>query len=257
MSDVRSGGLGIWDLSGRVAVVVGGSSGIGAATARRLAEAGARVFVGYRSGKDRADAVVAALPGEGHHAVPIDVTDAESLADAARYVAERTDCVEVLVNSGGTTSKVAHHDLDLLTDEVFDSVLVANVRGPFATVRAFRSLLEAAGEAAVVNVSSISGFTGSGSNVAYCASKAALDSLTRSLGRALGPAIRFVSVSPAAVDTAFVAGRSHEDIEKQAAATPLKTLVDPDDIAVSILGTLTHLRLTTGAVVITDGGKFL
>lgn len=255
--ELHSAGLGIWDLRDRVAVVIGGSSGIGAATARRFARAGARVVVTYRTGSDRAAEVVASLDGQGHLAVPLDLLRGETIEAAVSLVAERFGRVDVLINSGGTTVKVAHEDLDGLTDDAFDEIMAANVRGPFAVVRAFRQQLEASGDSIVVNVSSIAGFTGSGSSVAYCASKAALDSLTRSLGRVLGPGIRVVSVSPAAVNTAFVAGRSHEDIVRQAKATPLQVVVDPDDVAVSILGTVTHLRLTTGTVVVTDGGKSL
>ncbi|MEV5837694.1 SDR family oxidoreductase [Nocardia sp. NPDC052112] len=257
VEQVRSGGLGIYDLHGRNAVVVGGSSGIGAATAVRLAEVGATVAVGYRSGRERAEKVVESLPGEGHFTVPIDILDTAVLTAAAEQLASVFGRVDVLINSGGTTVRIPHDDLDALDDTTFDQILAANVRGPFATVRALRSLLEASGDGVVVNVSSISGFTGSGSNVAYCASKAGLDSLSRSLGRALGPTIRFVSIAPAAVDTDFVPGRDREAVAAQAASTPLKVLADPDDVAVSILGVVTHLRLTTGSLVVTDGGKWL
>jgi 3-oxoacyl-[acyl-carrier protein] reductase len=253
----RPGKLGLYDLQDRVALVVGGSSGIGAATARRLAAAGAHVIVGYRSGKERAEAVLAELDGHDRLAVHVDLLDSDTLTGASEQIVARFGRLDVLVNSAGTTVRVPHGDLDALDDATFDQILAANVRGPFATVRALLPLLRASGEAVVVNVSSISGFTGSGSNVAYCASKAGLDSVTRSLGRALGPDIRFVSVSPAAVDTDFVPGRGREAIRAQAASTPLHVIVDPDDVAVSILGVITHLRITTGAVVVTDGGKFL
>jgi 3-oxoacyl-[acyl-carrier protein] reductase len=189
--------------------------------------------------------------------VRADVLNSETLRAASETVEDTFGSLDVLVNSGGTTVKVSHGDLDSLDDATFDRVLATNVRGPFATIRALLHLLEADAGAVVVNVSSIAGLTGSGSNVAYCASKAALDSLTRSLGRALGPKVRMVSVSPAAVDTDFVPGRRREDVVAQAARTPLGTLVTPDDVAVSILGIVTHLRLTTGAVVVADGGWFL
>ena len=88
-------------------------------------------------------------------------------------------------------------------------MLIANVRGPFAMIRAFAPLLRESGDGVVINVSSIAGFTGSGSSIAYAASKAALDNMTMSLARVLGPQIRVLCVSPGAVNTDFVAGRSH------------------------------------------------
>jgi len=143
------------------------------------------------------------------------------------------------------------------SDELIDALMVANVRGPFAMIRAFAPLLKASRDGTVVNVSSVSGFTGSGSSVAYCAAKAALDTMTMSLGRALGPEIRVLCVSPGAVNTDFVAGRGLPQLEKIAQATPLKKIVQPDDVARAILACVTHLKVTTGAIIVCDGGRFL
>ncbi|TDD96326.1 SDR family NAD(P)-dependent oxidoreductase [Actinomadura rubrisoli] len=254
---LRSGGLGPYDLHGKVAVVTGASSGIGAATARALARAGAHVVVGYNSGPDRADEVVRTLAGDGHQALRLPIEDTPALKIAAAQVAERFGEVHVLVNSAGSTAKVAHDDLETMTDELFDAMLRINVRGPFAVIRAFVPLLRAGGDAVVVNISSVSGTTASGSNIAYCAAKAALDNLTMSLGRALGPGIRFVGVAPAAVETGFVAGRGRDAIAAQAASTPLKVLVHPDDIAEAVLGVVRNMRVVTGTTFMVDGGKHL
>ncbi|QXJ21136.1 SDR family oxidoreductase [Actinomadura graeca] len=254
---LRSGGLGPYDLRGKVAVVTGASSGIGAATARALARAGAQVVAGYNSGRERADDVVRALPGDGHQALHLPIEDTPALEAAAAEVSGRFGAVHVLVNSAGSTAKVAHADLEAMTDELFDAMLRTNVRGPFAVTRTFVPLLRASGDAVVVNISSISGMTASGSNVGYCAAKAALDNLTMSLGRALGPAIRFVGVAPAAVETDFVAGRGRDAIAAQAASTPLKVLVHPDDIADAVLGVVRNMRVATGTTFVVDGGKHL
>lgn len=243
-------------LDGKVAVVIGGSGGIGAASAQRLAAEGARVLVGYNRSQDRAEALVAQLAGQGHGVFQIAIEDSQSVLAAAAAVAAQTDKVDILVNSAGVTRPVPHADLEALDDALFDSILIGNVRGPFSVIRALRSLLEAAGSAVVVNISSISGFTGSGSNVAYCASKGALDTMALSLGRALGPAIRVVTVSPGAVATDFVAGRGRDALEKIAASTPLKTIVEPDDVAEAVYAA-TQLRATTGARIVVDGGRFL
>lgn len=257
MNAVRPGGLRTFPLEGKVAVVTGGSSGIGAATAHRLAERGASIVVGYHHGADRAAEVVGRLPGSGHRHLAMPVEDSGRLAEVARLVETGYGRCDVLVNSAGVTRKIPHTDLDALDDETFDSLMRVNVRGPFATVRAFAPLLARTADAVVVNVSSISGSTASGSNIAYCAGKAALDNITMSLGRALGPAIRVLGVAPAAVDTAFVPGRDHQAVLAQASTTPLRISVTPDDVALAVVGAVTHFRISTGTTFVVDGGKHL
>ncbi len=257
MSGLRPGGDGPYRLEGRVAVVTGGSSGIGAATAHRLAEAGARVAVGYNSGADRAAAVVAGLSGEGHRAIPLPMEDSDAIRAAAATITRDMGRADILVNSAGTTRAVPHADLDAMDDDTFDRILRVNVRGPFATIRAFAPLLRASGDAVIVNVSSLSATTGLGSSIAYCASKAALDTMGLSLARILGPEVGVIGVSPAAVATDFVPGRGREAVERQAAATPLKRVAEADDVALAILAAVTHLRLTTGSTIVVDGGRHL
>src|SRR5438105_9095791 len=142
------------DLTGRVAVITGASSGIGAASARLFAEAGARVVVGYNQGADRANAVVESLAGGGHKAIRLPLEDSAEIRKAAAAVREEFGRADILVNSAGFTRMVAHHDLEALTDELIDQVLTANVRGVFATIRAFAPLLREAGDGVIVNISS-------------------------------------------------------------------------------------------------------
>ena len=202
MSDApkpRPGNLGTLDLHGKIAVISGGSSGIGAATAQRLAAAGAIVWVGYNTGQERAKAVLASLPGTGHQPLFMPMTDSAALTQAAATVASVHGKVHVLVNSAAVTRAVKHADLDALDDELFDQVMITTVRGPFATIRAFRALMKASGDAIVINISSLAGVTGTGSSIAYGASKAAMDVMGISLARVLGPEIRVIGISPSAV----------------------------------------------------------
>ncbi len=257
MNEVKPGNLGTYGLQGRVAVISGGSSGIGAACARRLAALGARVAIGYNSGRDRAEALAAELPGEGHLPVFLPMTDSAAIAAAATLVEATFGRADVLVNSAGTTRAVLHGDLDALDDETFDRILVTNVRGPFATIRAFAPLLKRGGDAVVVNISSLAALNGLGSSIAYCASKAAMDTMALSLARVLGPEIRIIGISPAGVDTDFVPGRSRDAVLKQASLSALKTVCQADDVAMAVEAAVTHLRLTTGSVVLVDGGRRL
>ena len=244
-------------LAGKVAVVAGGSGGIGRETCRLLAEAGARIVVGYRSGKERADAIVAGLPGEGHVALPVSIEETSTIEAFRDVVLSACGRVDMLVNTAGITKPISHSDLDALTDALIDEIFVNNWRGVFATIRAFAPALKASGDGLVVNVSSIAAFTGVGSNVAYCGAKAGLDIMANSLGRALAPEIRVMTVSPGAVDTQFVPGRGKEFTDKVAATTPLKRITSPTDVAEAILSCATHLKFSTGSRIVVDGGRHL
>lgn len=244
-------------LGGKVAVVTGGSNGIGAATVRRLAEAGTRVVVGYNSGLDRAQRLIEELPGAGHLAVHIRLQDTSTIQAACVQVAESFGRADILVNSAGVTRPIPHADLEALDDATIDNILIANVRGPFAAIRAFAPMLRASGNGVIVNISSLSAVTGMGSNIAYCGSKAALDTMTMSLARVLGPEIRVLCVSPGAVPTDFVAGRDRAAVERLAQGTPLKRVTEADDVALAVLSCVTHLRSSTGTRIVVDGGRHL
>ena len=257
MSELRVGGQGEYGLQGRIAVVTGGSSGIGAAIVRRLAAQGARVVIGYHHGAERATTLAREIGGTGHLALRIPLEDSAGLKAAATEVEAKLGRVDVLVNSAGITKAVPHADLDGLDDETFDRIMRINVRGPFATIRAFAPLMKKSDDAVIINISSLSGETGNGSSIAYCASKAALDTMGLSLARALAPKIRVIGVSPAAVATDFVPGRGRAGVEKQAATTPLKIVSEPDDVAMAVIAAITHLRLSTGTTLVVDSGRHL
>jgi 3-oxoacyl-[acyl-carrier protein] reductase len=244
-------------LAGKVAVVCGGSGGIGAGSARLLATAGATVVVGYHRNATKAASVAAGLSGEGHLALAAPMTDSEALGRLADAVATRLGRADILVNSAGMTRPVAHRELDALTDEIIDEVFKVNWRGPFAAVRAFRPLLAASGDGLVVNISSIAASTGVGSSIAYCGAKAGLDIMTVALARALAPEVRVLAVSPGVVDTEFVAGRTAEANAKIAAGTPLKRVASTEEVARAVLACATHLTFSTGSIIQVDGGRHL
>lgn len=245
------------ELTGKVVVVIGGSSGIGAAAVKHFAALGASIVVGYHNGEERAQALIDSLPKADHMIGRISLEDPATFAALADRLKGKFGKIDVLVNSAGFTRAIRHADLDALDDALFEQILVANVRGPYSAIRALAPLLRASGSGVVINVSSVSGFTASGSNVAYCASKAALDNITMSLGRALGPEIRFVSVSPGAVATDFVPGRDRAALEAGAKSSPLRRVVEPDDVAAAITACVTHLKVSTGVRIVVDGGRHL
>jgi NAD(P)-dependent dehydrogenase (short-subunit alcohol dehydrogenase family) len=212
----------------------------------------------YRSGSAaQAEALAAALPGRGHVAIAVEISDSATLKAAADAVAQRLGRADILVNSAGYTKPVPIADLDALSDELIDDMLKVNFRGVLATIRAFAPLLKASGDGLVVNISSIAAFTGVGSNLAYIAAKAGLDAVGDALARALAPQVRVLSVSPGVVDSGFVPGRGADFNAKAAATVPLRRIGTPDDVAAAVQACATTLRYATGTRIVVDGGRHL
>ncbi|MEH2531768.1 3-oxoacyl-[acyl-carrier protein] reductase [Bradyrhizobium sp. AZCC 1588] len=241
----------------KVVLVTGGNSGIGKATAARLAAMGSAVVVGYNSRRSLAEEVIDGLQGSRHVAMRIAIDDPTAISEATAAVDKQYGRLDALVNCGGATTPVPAADLEALTDDIFDRTVTLNLRGPFAMVRAFRPLLERGSGSAIVNISSIAARTGLGSSLAYLAAKAGVDALTIALAKVLAPRIRVFSVSPAGVDTDFVPGRSREQLQKTAERLPLAHVTTPDDVARAVVACIVNLTSSTGIVVPVDEGRHL
>lgn len=244
-------------LAGKIAVIVGGSGGIGAAAAQMLAAEGATVVVTWRSGEAAANALLAKLPGKGHIARRAIVEDTATLTELASEVQRAFGRCNILVNTAGYTKPIPIGDLDALTDEFIDDMFKVNWRGQFAAIRAFTPMLKASGDGLIVSVSSIAGLSGVGSNLAYAAIKAGIDTMTKSLARALAPSVRVMSVSPGVVATDFVPGRDAAALEKVAPTIPLKRVATAEDVGRAIAACATHLTYSTGSLIVVDGGRAL
>jgi 3-oxoacyl-[acyl-carrier protein] reductase len=247
-------------MNGKVILVVGGAGSIGAVTARNFAELGARVAISHRDiPEDTAAAaqVVQSLPGEGHAALVADVARTDTLKALRAEIERRYKRLDILVNAAGFTKPVPHADLEALDDDLIDRMFAVNWRGQFATIRTFTPLLKASGDSLIVSLSSIAGTNGIGSSIAYCAAKAGIDVMTKSLARVLAPEVRVLAVAPGVVDTNFVLGRGTDFNAKTAATTPLKRIAVPGDIASAILACATQLGFATGTTFVVDGGRSL
>ena len=244
-------------LLGKVVLVTGGAGGIGSAICRTLASQGATLIVGYHSSLAAATALLDEPPFQGrqHRTLAVNVKDSAQLEQAASEIAHGFGRLDMLVNCAGTTRFVPADDLYGLDDALIDDVLMTNVRGPIIVIRALRALLAKSDSALIVNISSIAAQTAMGSNIVYCASKAALDNLTKSLGRALAPAIRVISIAPGLVDTAFVKQMPQAWRDEQIAKTPLGHLTSPEQVALAVSAAATHLTFSTGTIFSVDGGR--
>ncbi len=241
------------DLDGRVALVTGSSSGIGAATAGALAARGARVVVNSASSVSAGERVAAGL----HDAIYVQA-DIGDPAEADRLVAatlERYGRLDILVNNAGTTQVISHHDLDAVTDEVWEQILRVNVIGTWGMIRAAVPHLRASGDGVIINVTSIAGVRPTGSSIPYAVSKAALNHMTLLLANVLGPSIRVNAVAPGLIDTPWTADWT-EIRDAYRRLTPLRRSGTAEEVAGACLG-LIDAPFTTGQVLVVDGGMAL
>ena len=246
------------DLGGRIALVTGGSRGIGAATALEFAERGAQVVVVYRSKPDEAAAVVEGLPGSGHRAAQCDVSSTGNLIRLREDVAGKEGFVSYLINNAGWSATVPHLDLDALTDEIIERTFSVNTFGLLKACRELAPLLRADKPGgAIVNVSSVAARNGMGSSIAYCASKLAVESITQTLARVFGPEIRVMAVAPGLTATAMTSGWSDEQNARRVQSNAMKRMADPSEIAKAIVHTAADLTYSTGSTVMAEGGRTL
>lgn len=252
-------------LKGKVAIVTGSATGLGAAVALQLAEKGCNVVINYTKSEKEAKETLAACQAKGVEAI-LAQGDVGEDADCRRIVDEtvkKWGRVDVLVNNAGGTKFANHAELDELNAEDFLWIYKVNVVGAYQMIRACAPYMKEAGKGSVVNVSSIAGVTGIGSSVAYAASKGALNTMTLSLARSLAPKIRVNAVCPGFIGTRWFSDRfgqqTFEGIKRQQEqSTPLGRAGTPEDIATAVVffcgeGS-DHI---TGETLITDAGMHL
>lgn len=238
----------------KLALVTGGSGGLGAAICKKLAASGYNVIVTYNSNKVAAESVLASLSAGEHSIHKLEMTDSKAISALAKQLERDNQDLDLLVNCAGMTKFVAHHDLDGLSDELMDQIFSVNVRAPFAMVRAFQPALKRT-KGCVVNITSIAAQTAMGSNIAYCASKSAVENMTRSLARALSPDIRVLAVAPGLVDTDFVKGLDSDWRNAQQQATPLQRLALEEEVADAVFVAADVMTFSTGCTIPVDGGR--
>jgi 3-oxoacyl-[acyl-carrier protein] reductase len=233
-------------LEGKLALVTGGSRGIGRAIALELGRAGAEVVVGYRTGREEAESVAAEIGGR---ALEADVSDAES----AKALVETAGDVDVLVNNAGLTRDGL---LVRMSDEDWRTVIDTNLSSVFYTCRAAARPMMRKRAGSIVNVSSIVGVHGNGGQTNYAASKAGIIGFTKSLARELGSRnVRANVVAPGYVTTQLTDVLPQEATDAMLANTPLGRLGDPEDVAGAVRFLCSDAAaFVTGDVLLVDGG---
>lgn len=248
------------DRSRPVALVTGSATGVGRACILQFARKGYEVVVNYSRSESEAKSTVADAENLGSRALLVrcDVADESGDRDMIGKINEEFGRLDVVVNNAATTSFVEHSDLDGLTEPMWDRMLAVNLKGAFFVTRAAADLLRSGDGGSVVNVSSVAGITGRGSSIAYCATKSALNTMTKSLARVFAPKVRVNAVCPGPINSRWITeGNPDWDIEDMVADYPIPRASEPEDIADAVLFFACVSRMTTGQVLCVDGGQTL
>jgi 3-oxoacyl-[acyl-carrier protein] reductase len=252
------------NLEGAAVIVTGSGTGLGAAVAKRLSSEGAKVVINYSRSEAEARATVEACEKLGAETLlcRADVSVDEDCRRMASETITKWGRIDGLVNNAGRSKFVDLKDLEALSGDDFLNLYAVNVVGPFQMARAVAPQMKAQGKGAIVNVSSTSGITGSGSSIAYAASKGALNTMTMSLARAMGPEIRVNSVCPGFMQTRWwwdVLGeeRYQAKVLRVGEGAPLKAAGTPDAVAEPVVWLLKGAEHMTGQTFIVDGGLHL
>jgi NAD(P)-dependent dehydrogenase (short-subunit alcohol dehydrogenase family) len=239
-------------LQNQVALVTGGGKRIGRAIALTLGRAGADVIVNYNQSKEEAQAVAREISAMGVRSVAMraDVSRPKQVASMFRAVEKRFGRIDLLVNNAGIFFPKSWDELE---EKDFDRVLGANLKGPFFCAQAAGRMMMRQRGGNIINLSSLGGIQSWPNYMHYCASKAALISLTRTLAKALAPTIRVNSVAPGTI--MFPDEKRDARIRKGIKDTPLAKTGTADDIAQTVLFLATQSDFITGQVLVVDGGK--
>lgn len=245
----------------KVAIVTGSATGVGAAAGIMLAEKGVNVVINYTRSKDEAEATVAECEKKGAQAIAVqaDVSDDDACRALAAAAIEKWGRIDYLINNAARTKFNPYEDLDGLDKQDFLDIYAVNVVGAYQMVRAVEPHMRKLGAGAIANNSSIGGVTGIASSMAYAASKAALNLMTKSLAHVLAPEIRINAVVPGMIQTRWLkAGMGDEAyaamLEGASKMVPLKKIATAEEVAEVLVWFLEGAAVVTGETLIVDSG---
>lgn len=252
------------NVEGKVAIITGGGTGVGRATALDLAARGCAVAVNYSRSAAEAETTAADVAKRGVKSLAFraDVADDADCRALVETTVRELGRVDVLVQSAGVTSFIPHANLDAVGADDWQRILGVNLIGAFQMARAVKAPMDAAGGGVIVNVSSVAGIAGVGSSIPYCASKAGMNSLTITLARALAPKIRVVAVAPGFITGRWLEGglgpAAYAAVKKaMEAKSPLGKVCEPEDVSAAIVSLICGSDLVTGVVVPVEGGMLI
>lgn len=246
------------DFSGRVALVTGGSRGIGRACCKRLAECGADVAVNYRANKEAAQESAAAVEQAGARSIIVqaDVADADAAGHMVSKVEDHLGPIDLLVNNAGIFDVGSHKDI---TADLWQQTIDCNLTGTYHVTWAVKDGMINRGFGRIVNIASIAALAARPHAIAYSVSKAGMIALTQSLSSAIAAhGIRVNAVAPGLIDTEILNDTDPSLLDNLIKDTPMGRMGQPDEVADTVLFLLSDLsRFTTGQTVVCSGGRVL
>ena len=226
------------EIKGSVAVVTGGTGGLGRVIARKLAEAGANIAVAYQNSEEIARNVCEELTRMGVQAMPVqaDVSSEADVLRMAKMVRDRFGRIDILVNNAAYNITIKFQDLAGLTTEIWDKIMDVDLKGPFLCIRTIGPMMQEQGAGRIVNISSIAGLGPTGSSIAYATAKAGLIHLTKCMALALAPSVLVNAVAPGLLEgTRATANLSAETLERARKRSLTGTVVDKEEVADQVL----------------------
>lgn len=245
------------DLKGTVAVITGGSGGLGGRICNALADEGANVVVLYNTGRKQAEANVEELLNKGVDAIAItcDVTDQDSVSSAIEETLRKFGKIDILVNDAGYNKWIPFSDLDSMTHEEWTKIFDVNLTGPMFCIKAVVPTMRERGIGRIINISSVAGLEPTGSSIPYAVAKSALIHLTKCMAVGLGPEIQVNCIAPGFLEGTKMSDNLEPEYQQQAVdKAVLKRAADKDDVAMQVVS-FCKTDSITGQTLAIDSGR--
>jgi 3-oxoacyl-[acyl-carrier protein] reductase len=246
-------------LKGKAALITGGGTGIGRAISLSLAREGAAVAINYSKSETDAASTASELQALGAKSVIVkaDVASDEAVREMVRQAHRQLGRLDIVVNNAGLTRFIDHANLEGMEESIWDRIFAVNLKGLFFCCRAVAPIMKEQGSGRIINIASVAGITGNGSSIAYCASKAGVISVTKSLARVMAPEVSVNAIAPGLIDTRWLDGVERADAMRRnfQNAALFKRVGTPEDVAEVALSMASDWNFVTGQVVVVDGGR--
>ena len=248
------------DLKKKNVLITGGTRGIGKACALLFAQEGANIIMNYANDHDVAKQTLEEI--ESYHVkaaiIQADISSPEQVDEMFKVIDESFNSIDVLINNGGWTKYVPHDRLDMLSSELFSEIVDMHLKGTYLCSKEAISRMNSYDtNSVVINIASSAAYTAIGSNIAYCAAKAGVVNMTKSMARAFGPKVRVNCIAPGLTETTMTKKGPQEYIQQNIKMTPLQRIAGPFDISSLALCLVKDMVFVTGQTIVVDGGKTL